>query len=74
MFSHLVSLGTVFGDFLLFYLLRLAKYTAYSTLFNYNKIVMIILLAGTWHQIWDIYARPVQLPDNNVNKVRVQQL
>ena len=47
-------------EFIYFYLLRFAKYTVYIALINDNKkIVMIILLAGTWHQICDIYARPV---------------
>ena len=52
---HLQFLFTLF-----LYLLRFAKYTAYSTLFNDNKkIVMIILLAGTWDQICDIGYSPL---------------
>ena len=44
-------------------LLRFAKeqYTVLFTMITKTYlIIMIILLAGTWHQICDIYARPVQ--------------
>ena len=57
--TALIGPVLLLASYLLNYLFIFAKYTVYITLMITKKIVMIILLAGTCHQICDIYARPV---------------